>query len=1457
MGKNTKIIATVVPVRMDKDANALILDVFFSPRLPDSGLLEDYYEIKNWPAYADVLKKLNFHLELFAISYTETNKKFTYSPHSTQPALIKRSIIEIVEKKDPFIRYRFDDGSFFRSDNEAGYPLSKQNPVSAVLWNQMVRNDTPVSGWLINEVDYNLAAKLSRSELINSLRDAIDRTIEELISNGYSSGSGGTTPGEISSFVMYLQQLKRKGPEVIANDPLLRKNPVNTYQRLFANNLRETIEALIDKNERQVRDQGIILTAQEQEIRNAQETGEFHKRFSAYSNYPFLLRNTGWIWELKVPLSEVDEPVNRILDLALANGQQYLKYIKLSFPDEIDWNTLPDEDKAVMNDRELPITDAEQKKRNKISKALFLHEIDILSPGTCFEINKADTVFQPGSNPEFGKQYFKIDHGVIVARPQPAGSNIEYEIRPQLIDKIQLFEKLRGILNDNISKLNSVSGPSEDQSFLKSVSEEFKDVQGNSRGSSKGNEYVSNGISLNIQNLKEVMQNVLSTDPETQAGSNAGIALGDTLKTIKDGLIYAHNLHVGYRVDVAMFEGTKLLGIDSLCKRKEYYCICVGKGNVWAENPSETEEGWLMESTQASQSGLTYVDDELFRWNDWSLVCPQIGEHEDVERPDDEALKDPTKLNITEVPPDGSLIPLRFGNNYRFRLRVVDICGNNSGYLDVPVTQVDADDIRWTNELPYQRLDSINTPLIIPGHRIYSGVTLVDNDPAKRRLIWDEKRMGEDLETLVIRAYFEDNKLKTEQSSVRYIGPPKANLHFVVKHKVLDSILADHNSAEAIKYELFDRADLEVMPSDIYFKSSREPINYLFDPVVTGFDAIHGRKRHERKQVAQDHLANAESPYWKPWQFMELRLDRPGPGDNDPVTIRDGGDGNLKMTVIVKQGVETNILLGCTYFGDIDPIFHECVDKVKRTNIKLIHAVQKPCLLETAYPDSSICQFESCCEPLTTPLSRIAEKNNFTFRMFFDRYPVHTTDSAILHMQYADIVCDRTTTEGYRFDHVQKVIKTGLQPSGNVSESNVSFNNLEYVFPDSKFRRVNLRMESVSKFKQYFNFKPKSDRDLPDYFSVFASHAPWIDLKTANSWIEGEHVVRKDWQVIANTTRPAPLAIERIVPLISWTKNGDTVERYTDTIRIYFEGDWYSSGEEEKVAVFYLDEGDANSACVPLELENVISQFGKDPAGGSQVFEKWTSVLQLLSDKTMFPSAAGYQEGIEVGKLDFNTSPTADQPFCTPAATPVVKAAIFNIQYAPPAGPRPPASGIDSQDELGKFYVDIKLNVSMSKWFYFPFVRFAIARYQEHSLVTPKDYRFSKITVTDFVQLLPYRKLDIVRNKSKNEIELKLETPVCREDEKGAPLSKVYVYTKDIFFVGNRQLAERNIHEPREVLSTGTASSITVPVETTSVFQKFVVEEYEEYEREGTLEDEKNPRMDFTQRLIFSYIVDL
>jgi hypothetical protein len=103
-------------------------------------------------------------LELFTIAYKDINNKYTYR-NPNQSATIDWKDIEIVEKKNPLIRYRFNDGSFFYSDNAAGYPLSKDNPVSAVLWRQMVHDETPVSGWLINEVDYSLAAKLSRDEL--------------------------------------------------------------------------------------------------------------------------------------------------------------------------------------------------------------------------------------------------------------------------------------------------------------------------------------------------------------------------------------------------------------------------------------------------------------------------------------------------------------------------------------------------------------------------------------------------------------------------------------------------------------------------------------------------------------------------------------------------------------------------------------------------------------------------------------------------------------------------------------------------------------------------------------------------------------------------------------------------------------------------------------------------------------------------------------------------------------------------------------------------------------------------------------------------------------------------------------------------------------------------------------------------------------------------------------------
>ena len=147
-------------------------------------------------------------------------------------------------------------------------------------------------------------------------------------------------------------------------------------------------------------------------------------------------------------------------------------------------------------------------------------------------------------------------------------------------------------------------------------------------------------------------------------------------------------------------------------------------------------------------------------------------------------------------------------------------------------------------------------------------------------------------------------------------------------------------------------------------------------------------------------------------------------------------------------------------------------------------------------------------------------------------------------------------------------------------EIGVSFSNLVHSFNDGKYRKIKYSIEAISKFKKYF----------PEHIKDFS-------VTGLSEEVE-----------ILSSQRPPPVEIDRVVPLIRW--DGQLIKdrrrkRICDTIRIYFKGDWFQTGDGESVAIIFANQpvqpSDKtplipSSGEVPKELENAISQFGLDPA---------------------------------------------------------------------------------------------------------------------------------------------------------------------------------------------------------------------------------------------------------------------
>ncbi|KAH0537935.1 hypothetical protein GP486_008806, partial [Trichoglossum hirsutum] len=176
-------------------------------------------------------------------------------------------------------------------------------------------------------------------------------------------------------------------------------------------------------------------------------------------------------------------------------------------------------------------------------------------------------------------------------------------------------------------------------------------------------------------------------------------------------VLFRHHLHSGYRIDVVSATSGK---IHSLSRREVFYSFKDENKNEYTL--VDIDEGWMAESTQqstqqptqADSSKKLLVDEELARWNDWSLVTRQL--FSAVDSNEKEAPDDCSSLEINLFPFHRSLPRLRFGETYKFMVRTSDVCAegpslNDAGkYKDIPELV--------TKPIAYQRTEPINAPTV-------------------------------------------------------------------------------------------------------------------------------------------------------------------------------------------------------------------------------------------------------------------------------------------------------------------------------------------------------------------------------------------------------------------------------------------------------------------------------------------------------------------------------------------------------------------------------------------------------------------------------------------------------------------------------------------------------------------------------------------------------------------------
>jgi hypothetical protein len=255
---------------------------------------------------------------------------------------------------------------------------------------------------------------------------------------------------------------------------------------------------------------------------------------------------------------------------------------------------------------------------------------------------------------------------------------------------------------------------------------------------------------------------------------------------------------------------------------------------------------------------------------------------------------------------------------------------------------------------------------------------------------------------------------------------------------------------------------------------------------------------------------------------------------------------------------------------------------------------------------------------------------------------------------------------------------------------------LRLEFGDTRHRQVDFRLVGTSRYEEYFPPSLRSARN---------------GLATSLD--------------VASSARPAAPEVEYVLPTFGWkteTKGNKLIRtRVGGGLRIYLKRPWYSSGDEEQLGVVLAQQPPDR---LPPALQPYVTQAGRDPI--------WESALSHTAlAKGDFSNCIDYKEGLPLEEVP--PSRPASSNFLLRLLSRIfsrgtrhpVNVAAFEPRYNP---------------ERGLWSCDVQFDPAKLTSYY-PFVRLALARYQPHSIT---DAHLSRVVLTDFIQLVPTRILEVI-----------------------------------------------------------------------------------------------------------------
>jgi hypothetical protein len=933
-------------------------------------------------------------------------------------------------------------------------------------------------------------------------------------------------------------------------------------------------------------------------------------------------------------------------------------------------------------------------------------------------------------------------------------------------------------------------------------------------------EYLVKSISTNYK----IKQEFISAPVRTLKlkSSSSSVRRNMTGLKIKEPVtvLYSNDVVQGYRMDIAFEDEPDKW--YSLHKRQDEYYWFDEQNNPHLIDGIEHDEGFIQLGVAEDPDNPddVFASETLARWEGWSLSVRKpgyaINESDDYELKNGETEKrdfvhrskieedkkyafDPDlefRINARSKIVPGTLPKLRFGKEYRVRIRTVDMAGNS--VLSEALTESPLETVR--KNIRYMRYEPLASPVILVGN---------------------ELRDGEFIERMVIRSNYDCTAEEYENShpvdgttfdsfSRRYLLPPKNSQLMAENHGMFEQAFSNDPGAARDIYKLitdhegYYRRD-DKTKEKVYQPSDVEVV-YLPDPmaagvslfIADGFEDTHTQDFEPRmfgfftnKEVLPSNTNVKIPDDWYNANKITILL----------IEGEYGADWNKServFTVFMPKGHRTKIRVSTFWRQEDMEKLSAIWEMVKSDNpvnieeikakavsgqhwmispskeIELVHAVQQPVeqpKIIALFPDRDFgktfidlntrfdihgqstekVEFQAkWTEPFDDTISvEIKEKQgrNSIPDIMISYHDDIVTKGTIPkieqlvaphniqlelkpHTEFKPVDEDQFIKDPQpgagrinnlikpKIDLYKRIIQKKKQKKLSLIEyvrMDIELNRMSVVhmvrqrikplvhdFGDTKHRWVDYKLVALSRYGEYFDKIVKSD--------------PQQKTFRESEWVEKVNIL--------SSARPKLPDVDYVIPLFEWRKtyNSDTYMHYRKGggLRIYLKRPWYSSGTDEKLAVVLPTDNETNSLTSITFMRgytNLYTHWGIDPA--------------LYSGKP-----GDFSPNV----TDFGMNPHVDK----------------NLEYPgiPDRKAVAVAYPVHFDDEKQMWYCDISISPGNM---YFPFVKLALARYQQHSVRKyGKDVCLSPVVMSTMTQLVPDRVSILKFNKAGNNARLTL-----------------------------------------------------------------------------------------------------